>query len=117
LDDIYIYLCQLLEHASLHICRYSSPYINIIRYQYTSGRAPQKAKRPLFSFEKRKAVISAIDYVDEVIESEREDSDVWAHHKYDMHFVGSDYKGTERFNRYEEYFADKGVEIVYFPYT
>ena len=32
-------------------------------------------------------------------------------------FVGSDYKGTERFNRYEEYFKDKGVEIVYFPYT
>ena len=31
--------------------------------------------------------------------------------------VGSDYKGTERFNRYEEYFKDKGVDIVYFPYT
>lgn len=34
-----------------------------------------------------------------------------------MLFVGSDYKGTERFNRYEEYFKDKGVKIVYFPYT
>ncbi len=32
-------------------------------------------------------------------------------------FVGSDYKGTERFNRYEEYFKDKDVEIMYFPYT
>ena len=32
-------------------------------------------------------------------------------------FLGSDYKGTERFNRYEEYFKDKGVEIIYFPYT
>ena len=37
--------------------------------------------------------------------------------KYDFLFVGSDYKGTERFNRYEEYFADKGVQIIYFPYT
>ena len=26
-------------------------------------------------------------------------------------------EGTERFLRYEEYFKDKGVEIVYFPYT
>lgn len=26
-------------------------------------------------------------------------------------------RGTERLNRYEEYFADKGVEIVYSPYT
>jgi len=32
-------------------------------------------------------------------------------------FVGSDYKGTPRFERYEEYFKDKNVEIVYFPYT
>jgi hypothetical protein len=31
--------------------------------------------------------------------------------------VGSDYKGTERFNKYEEYFKDKGVKIFYFPYT
>ena len=38
-------------------------------------------------------------------------------HKADFLFVGSDYKGTERFNRYEEYFADKGVQIIYFPYT
>ena len=34
-----------------------------------------------------------------------------------MLFVDSDYKGAERFNRYEENFANKGIEIVYFPYT
>lgn len=79
--------------------------------------ASHKGKETFINFEERKAIVGAIKYVDEVIESEREDSDVWAHHKYDMLFVGSDYKGTERFNRYEEYFADKGVEIVYFPYT
>jgi glycerol-3-phosphate cytidylyltransferase len=57
--------------------------------------------------------------VDKVIQSEREDCDVYLKGivKYDRLFVGSDYKGTERFRRYEEIFADKGVEIVYFPYT
>ncbi len=52
-------------------------------------------------------------------DSENEDSVVYTKGivKYDKLFVGSDYKGTERFNRYEKYFADKGVEIVYFPYT
>ncbi|WP_159427412.1 coenzyme F420 hydrogenase/dehydrogenase beta subunit N-terminal domain-containing protein [Streptococcus equinus] len=35
----------------------------------------------------------------------------------DKLFVGSDYKGTDRFKAYEKYFEDKGVEIVYFPYT
>ena len=46
-----------------------------------------------------------------------EDSDAWALWHYDRLFVGSDYKGSERFNRYEAYFQDKNVEIVYFPYT
>ena len=48
-----------------------------------------------------------------------EDCDIYINGivKYDYLFVGSDYKGTERFNRYEAYFADKGVKIVYFPYT
>ena len=36
---------------------------------------------------------------------------------YHKLFVGSDYKGTERFNRYEKELGEKGVEIVYFPYT
>ena len=31
--------------------------------------------------------------------------------------MGSDYKGSERFAKYEAFFADKGVEIIYFPYT
>ena len=64
-------------------------------------------------------IVKNIKYVDEVIVSEKEDCDVYLKGivKYDYLFVGSDYKGTERFNRYEELFADKGVEIVYFPYT
>ena len=36
---------------------------------------------------------------------------------YDMLFVGSDYKGTERFNMYEKFFKDKDVKIIYLPYT
>ena len=55
--------------------------------------------------------------MDKVVDSCREDADAWALWHYDRLFVGSDYKGSERFQRYEEYFKDKGVEIVYFPYT
>ena len=81
--------------------------------------ASHKGKTTFIPFEERKEIIKNIKYVDEVIESEKEDSDVYTKGfvKYDRLFVGSDYKGTERFNRYEEYFKDKGVEIVYFPYT
>ena len=76
-----------------------------------------KGKETFIPFEERKAIVGSIQYVDEVIESFREDCDAYDTLHYNKLFVGSDYKGSERFNRYEEYFKDKGVEIVYFPYT
>lgn len=81
--------------------------------------ASHKGKTAFIPFEERVEIVRNIKYVDMVIESEPEDNDVWTKGivKYDYLFVGSDYKGSERFNRYEEYFKDKGVTIVYFPYT
>ena len=52
-----------------------------------------------------------------VVDAEEEDSDAWERLHYDRLFVGSDYQGSERFRRYEQFFRDKGVEIVFFPYT
>lgn len=79
--------------------------------------ASHKNKETFIPFEERKAIVGACKYVDKVVLSCTEDSDSWALYHYDRLFVGSDYKGTERFKKYEEFFADKGVEIVYFPYT
>lgn len=79
--------------------------------------ASHKGKQTFIPFEERKQIVGACKYVDKVVDSCREDSDAWNLWHYTKLFVGSDYKGTERFNRYEEYFMDKGVEIVYFPYT
>lgn len=76
-----------------------------------------KGKETFIPLEERKAIVGACKYVDKVVDSCREDADAWVLWHYDRLFVGSDYKGTERFKRYEEYFKDKGVEIVYFPYT
>ncbi len=81
--------------------------------------ASHKGKTAYIPFEERVDIVRSIKYVDEVIMSEPEDSDVWTKGivKYDYLFVGSDYKGTERFECYEKFFKDKGVKIVYFPYT
>lgn len=81
--------------------------------------ASHKGKETFISFEERAEIVKSIKYVDEVIPSEKEDCDVYLKGivKYDYLFVGSDYKGTERFNRYEQIFADKDVKIIYFPYT
>ena len=79
--------------------------------------ASHKGKQTFIPFEERMAVVGAVRYVDKVVPSCREDCDAWDKWHFHKLFVGSDYKGTERFMRYEAYFADKDVEIVYFPYT
>lgn len=76
-----------------------------------------KGRETYIPFEERVQIVASCKYVDKVVQSCTEDSDAWTLWHYDKLFVGSDYKGTERFNRYEEFFKDKGVEIVYFPYT
>ena len=79
--------------------------------------ASHKGKETFIPFEERMEVVGGCRYVDKVVKSCAEDSDAWEIWHYDRLFVGSDYKGTERFAKYEAFFADKGVEIVYFPYT
>lgn len=76
-----------------------------------------KGKETFIPFEERLEVVANCRYVDKAVQSFPEDSDAYDVFHYDKLFVGSDYKGTERFMRYEEYFKDKGVEIIYFPYT
>lgn len=81
--------------------------------------ASHKGKDTYIPFEERMEIVRNIKWVDRVIPSMPEDSDIYKTGvvKYDFLFVGSDYKGTERFNRYEAYLAGKGVKIIYFPYT
>jgi glycerol-3-phosphate cytidylyltransferase len=79
--------------------------------------ASHKGKETFISFEERKRIVASCKYVDRVVQSTPEDSDAWELYHYNRLFVGSDYKGTERFKRYEQYFKDKAVEIIYFPYT
>lgn len=76
-----------------------------------------KGKETIVPFEERKEIVQACQYVDKAVKSCTEDSDAWSIYHYHKLFVGDDYKNTERFIRYEEYFKDKDVEIVYFPYT
>ncbi len=76
-----------------------------------------KGKQLFISLEERMAILRAIRIVDDVIVSSGEDMNDWERVKFDYLFVGSDYKGTERFNRYEELAKSLGVKIVYLPYT
>lgn len=77
-----------------------------------------KGKKATIPFEERIEIVRACRYVDAVVP------------QYDMDklkackklgasvmFVGDDWYGTDKWNKYEEEFAKEGIKIVYFPYT
>ena len=79
--------------------------------------ASHKGKKTFIPLEERKAIVETCKYVDKVVNATKEDSDAWNLYKFDKLFVGSDYKGTDRFKKYEEFFKNRNVDIMYFPYT
>jgi len=77
-----------------------------------------KRKKPVIPFEERAEIVSALKCVDEVVPQKHRDK-VAAYHeiKFDIMFVGSDWKGSDLFNEVESELAGHGVDVVYFEYT
>jgi len=77
-----------------------------------------KNKKAVIPHSERMAIIESIKYVDKVVPQENMNKmEAWEKHKFDVMFVGSDWKGTDTWNEYERQFGAVGVDIVYFPYT
>ena len=77
-----------------------------------------KNKKPVIPFQERMEIVEAIKFVDEVVPQVNYDKEeAWNNLKFDMMFVGDDWKGTEKWNQIENDFREFGVEIMYFPYT
>ena len=80
-----------------------------------------KNKRPIIPFEQRFEIVSSIKYVDKVIV--QEDYDIKGKIKaavennIDVMFVGSDWKGTEKWNTIEAELKKIGCDVVYLPHT
>ena len=77
-----------------------------------------KNKTPIIPFEERAEIVQSIDCVDRVIAQENRDKyEAWREVKFDVMFVGDDWKGKPLFMKVEEEFKKVGVDVVYFPYT
>ena len=78
----------------------------------------EKHKTPVIPFEERRQIVAALKYVDEVVpQGDKDKMGAWKKYHFDKMFVGSDWQGTAVWNKYEEEFAQVGVEIVYLPHT
>jgi glycerol-3-phosphate cytidylyltransferase len=77
-----------------------------------------KGKKPVITLEERMEIVSAIKYVDEVVVQDDLDKvKAWDKYHYDILFVGSDWQGTDKWNKYEEQLKEKGAKVIYLPYT
>ncbi len=78
----------------------------------------EKNKTPVIPYEERAEIVSSIKYVDQVVAQENKNKkEAWEKYHFDKMFVGSDWKGTPQWKRFEEEFSPLGVEIVYLPHT
>lgn len=78
----------------------------------------EKKKTPVIPYEERKEIVSALKYVDRVVpQIDKNKFGAWEKYKYDKMFVGSDWKGTPQWKKYEEELKPYGVKIVYLPHT
>lgn len=77
-----------------------------------------KNKKPVICFEERKAIVEAIRYVDEVVPQDSRDKiAAFEKYKFDVMFVGDDWKGSEVFERTDSYMRERGGCVKYIPYT
>jgi glycerol-3-phosphate cytidylyltransferase len=78
----------------------------------------RKNKYPVIPYAERVEIVKSIRYVDEVVPQTSMDKfEAWNRLRFNVMFVGDDWKGTDMWNKLEEQFSRLGVEIIYFPYT
>ena len=78
----------------------------------------RKNKYPVISFTERVEIVKAIRYVDEIVVQDSMDKILaWEKLKFNIMFVGDDWKDTEKWNEIEIQMNNVGVSIMYLPYT
>lgn len=78
----------------------------------------RKQKYPIICQEERVAIVEAIRYVDRVVlQNDMDKLAAVREYGADAVFVGSDWKGTDAWNKYEREFAEVGCTVVYLDHT
>ena len=78
----------------------------------------EKGHFPIIPYSERIAIIEALKYVDYVVpQMNKNKVEAWDKYHFNKMFVGSDWKGTTQWVKYEEQFKPLNVEIVYIQHT
>jgi glycerol-3-phosphate cytidylyltransferase len=77
-----------------------------------------KNKKPIIPFEERIEIVKSIKYVDEVVPQISMDKrQAWETLHYNVLFHGSDWKGSEMYDKVIRDLEEVGVKVVFLPHT
>lgn len=77
-----------------------------------------KNKTPVVNVNDRMEIVKELRCVDEVIKCETlEKTEIWKELHFDVIFIGSDWKGNERWQQTERDLQPLGAEVVYLQHT
>jgi glycerol-3-phosphate cytidylyltransferase len=111
---------DLFHIGHLNILRKAKENCNYLIVGINTDELVQKYKNktPIIPYSERRAIIEAIRYVDKVIPQENQDYiEAYSRLKFDVMFIGDDWKGSPLYLNIEKNFKVLGVEVMYFPYT
>jgi glycerol-3-phosphate cytidylyltransferase len=78
----------------------------------------EKNKTPIIPYNERAKIVESIKFVDKVVPQVNKDKiEAYEKYKFDVMFVGDDWKGKEIFVKAEAELKKRGSTVVYFPYT
>ena len=111
---------DMFHIGHLNILKRAKEHCDILIVGVTTDELCQsyKNKLPIIPYEERKTIIEAIKYVDKVVpQLNRDKFSAWEDHKFDIMFVGDDWKGSELFEAVERKLNAVGCRVEYLPYT
>lgn len=77
-----------------------------------------KGITPTIPFEERCEIVRSSIYANLVVpQIDMNKMEAWKKYKFDIMFVGDDWFGHEKWEKYETEFKEIGVRIIYIPYT
>ena len=84
----------------------------------TDELAMYKGRKPIIPFKERIEIVKSIRYVDAVV-PQKDMNKLMMCKKLGVKilFVGDDWYGTPKWQKYEDEFFRIGIEIIYLPYT
>ena len=80
--------------------------------------ANYKGRLPIIKEKERKSIVEAIRFVDKcIIVNTLDKKDIWAKFKFDVIFIGDDWKGNDRWIKTEKDMSLVGAHVIYLRYT